>query len=171
MLDRSAAPTAGLHFSTALLVDLEARGIDIQRVTLHVGVGTFRPIKAESLDDHVMHAEWCEVDGPVATKLRETRQGGGRVVAVGTTTVRTLESAARESGEIAAWKNQTDLFIRPPWEFRCVDALITNFHLPRSSLLVLLHAFGGSELMQQAYREAVTEEYRFYSYGDAMLVV
>jgi S-adenosylmethionine:tRNA ribosyltransferase-isomerase len=140
-------------------------------VTLHVGVGTFRPISVEHLADHVMHAEWCEVPAATAEAIAATRSAGKRVVAVGTTTVRTLESvAARHDGTVVPWQGETNLFVRPPFQFQCVDALITNFHLPKSSLLVMLSAFAGREFMLRAYREAVQERYRFFSYGDAMLV-
>lgn len=165
-----AAPTAGLHFTTSLLDLLKERGTTVANVTLHVGVGTFRPIKADSLDAHQMHSEWCAISGETVDTLSQVKAGGGRVIAVGTTSVRTLETAA-QGGPLQPFEGRTELFIRPPYEFQAVDALITNFHLPRSSLLVLVHAFGGRELMQQAYRQAVEEEYRFFSYGDAMLIL
>ena len=166
----AAAPTAGLHFSASLLDELKDRGVEIVRATLHVGLDTFRPIQAETLDEHRMHSEWCSLSAQAAARLRDAKQHGGRVVAVGTTSVRTLETAAA-GREIEAWEGQTDLFIRPPYEFRAVDALVTNFHLPRSTLLVLVRTFGGEALMRRAYEEAIREEYRFYSYGDAMLIV
>jgi S-adenosylmethionine:tRNA ribosyltransferase-isomerase len=165
-----AAPTAGLHLTRELLAELEERGVAIRRVTLHVGLGTFRPIEAERLEDHRMHREWCSLDEATAAALRETRRAGGRIVAVGTTSVRVLESAARE-GELRAFQGETDLFIRPPHIFRAADALLTNFHLPRSTLLVLVRTFGGDALIRRAYAEAIHEGYRFYSYGDAMLIV
>lgn len=165
-----AAPTAGLHFNELLLAEIAELGVQIARVTLHVGIGTFRPIKVERLEDHRMHSEWCEVNAETAAQLTDARAGGGRVIAVGTTSVRTLESASR-SGSIEPWTGETDLFIRPPWKFNAVDGLITNFHLPRSTLLVLIHTFAGSSLIKQAYEEAIAEEYRFFSYGDAMLIV
>lgn len=165
-----AAPTAGLHFNELLLAEIAELGVQIARVTLHVGIGTFRPIKVERLEDHRMHSEWCEVNAETAAQLTAARAGGGRVIAVGTTSVRTLESASR-SGAIEPWTGETDLFIRPPWKFNAVDGLITNFHLPRSTLLVLIHTFAGSSLIKQAYEEAIAEEYRFFSYGDAMLIV
>jgi S-adenosylmethionine:tRNA ribosyltransferase-isomerase len=165
-----AAPTAGLHFTQDLLRRLEAKGVGIERVTLHVGLGTFRPISAPTLDEHVMHAEWGRIDAPTVDRLLARRAAGGRIVAVGTTAVRTLETAALK-GTLTAWQGETDLFIRPGHTFRAVDAVLTNFHLPRSTLLVLVRTFGGDQLIQSAYRTAIREEYRFYSYGDAMLIV
>ncbi|MBW3541390.1 MAG: tRNA preQ1(34) S-adenosylmethionine ribosyltransferase-isomerase QueA [Planctomycetes bacterium] len=166
-----AAPTAGLHFTPALLERCRSRGIGIAFVTPHVGLGTFRPIAVERLSAHQMHAEWCELPPATASVLQETRSRGGRIIAVGTTAVRTLESAALHTGGLAAWTGQTDLFIRPPWQFRAVDGLVTNFHLPRSTLLVLVSALAGRERVLRAYAEAIAERYRFYSYGDAMLIV
>lgn len=166
----AAAPTAGLHLSDRLLTRLDDRGITLARVILHVGLDTFRPIGVDRLEEHHMHSEWGELDGDTAAELREARARGGRVVAIGTTSVRVLETAAR-GGELGAWRGQTDLFIRPPYEFRGIDALLTNFHLPRSTLLVLVRTFGGDELVQRAYDEAIRERYRFYSYGDAMLIL
>jgi len=165
-----AAPTAGLHFTPELLQQLSQRGIPATRITLHVGVGTFRPIAVESLADHQMHSEWSRLSREAAIELRGTKASGGRLVAVGTTSARTLETAAR-SGQLEPWEGETNLFIRPPFEFHAVDVLLTNFHLPRSTLLVLVRTFGGDELMKRAYEEAVQERYRFYSYGDAMLIV
>lgn len=165
-----AAPTAGLHFTPELLETCRQRGIQTACVTLHVGIGTFRPIGVEKLSEHRMHAEWCELPAETADVLNATRDQGGRIVAVGTTTVRTLESVAR-NGPLRAWRGETDLFIRPPYEFRAVDALLTNFHLPRSSLLVLVSALAGRDLVLRAYSEAIERRYRFYSYGDAMLIV
>src|SRR3954470_2595260 len=172
-----AAPTAGLHFTKELLKALEARDVSYTRVTLHVGLGTFRPIESESWDEHRMHGEFGEVSATAAGEINRTKAAGGRLVAVGTTVVRLLETAVRqgEAGqsprELRAWKGETDLFIRPPFEFRAIDALMTNFHFPRTTLLILVQTFGGSELIAEAYREAIREEYRFYSYGDAMLIV
>lgn len=176
-----AAPTAGLHFTRELLKALEARGVAFSRITLHVGLGTFRPIETESLEEHRMHSEWGEITATTAAELNQTRAGGGRVIAVGTTVVRTLETVAknklvtdepdRSSRELSAWQGTTDLFIRPPFTFRAVDALLTNFHFPRTTLLVLVQTFGGAELIAEAYRQAIREEYRFFSYGDAMLIV
>jgi len=165
-----AAPTAGLHFTTALLATLQARGIRLARVTLHVGPGTFRPIKSDRLADHPMHSEWGRIDQPAVDMIDERRRGGGRIIAVGTTTMRVLETAARP-GRLCPWSGETNLFIRPPFQFQACDALLTNFHLPRSTLLVLVRTFGGDELIRCAYEEAVREQYRFFSYGDAMLIV
>ena len=165
-----AAPTAGLHFTPELLDRCRQRGIGTASVTLHVGIGTFRPVSADRLSEHRMHSEWCELDSTCAKQLRETRAGKRRVVAVGTTSVRTLETAA-SGGTIQAWQGSTDLFIRPPHEFQSVDALLTNFHLPRSTLLVLVSAFAGIDFIREAYQTAIREEYRFYSYGDAMLIL
>ncbi len=164
-----AAPTAGLHFTAELLERIEQLGVAIARVTLHVGLDTFRPITAENLADHAMHTEWGELPAEAAEKIVQARASRGRIVAVGTTSVRVLETAARAG--LAAWHGNTDLFIRPGHEFRAVDALLTNFHLPRTTLLVLVRTFGGDDLIRRAYEEAIWEEYRFYSYGDAMLIV
>ena len=167
-----AAPTAGLHFDDALLAAIEARGVHRGFVTLHVGAGTFQPVRAERVEDHEMHAEYLEVDAAVCAAVARTRARGGRVVAVGTTCVRSLETAARESadGDLAPYAGDSDLFIYPGYEFRVVDALITNFHLPESTLLMLVSALAGTEPVLAAYREAVRERYRFFSYGDAMLI-
>jgi S-adenosylmethionine:tRNA ribosyltransferase-isomerase len=165
-----AAPTAGLHFTPELLAALKERGIGEEFVTLHVGIGTFRPITAERLADHAMHSEWCSVSGQPVARLNETRAAGGRVIAVGTTVARTLESAAATS-RLAAFTGPTDLFIQPPYKFRAIDALLTNFHLPKSTLLILVRTFGGDELIRRAYQTAIREGYRFFSYGDAMLIV
>jgi len=166
-----AAPTAGLHFTPALLAALESAGVRIVRLVLHVGVGTFRPVEAEDPAEHRMHAERYQVPAAAAAALNETRARGGAVWAVGTTVARTLETVADEHGIVHAGEGWTDLFIRPPYRFRGVDRLITNFHLPRSTLLMLVAAFGGYDHVMAAYREAVHERYRFYSYGDAMAVV
>jgi len=165
-----AAPTAGLHFTPELLATCESRGIERSFVTLHVGIGTFRPIAVERLADHVMHSEWCELSAENCQFLEETRQRSGRIIAVGTTSVRTLETAFRD-GRFQPWSGETNLFIRPPYEFRGVDGLLTNFHLPRSTLFVLVSALAGLDLIRKAYAEAVRERYRFYSYGDAMLIL
>jgi S-adenosylmethionine:tRNA ribosyltransferase-isomerase len=165
-----AAPTAGLHFTPELLAHCEQRGIPRTFVTLHVGIGTFRPISVERLSDHAMHGEWCELSTDASVLLNQTRTAGGRIVAVGTTTVRTLETAFRD-GSFVSFSGTTNLFIRPPYRFGGVDCLLTNFHLPRSTLFVLVSSLAGLELMHRAYREAIREGYRFYSYGDAMLVV
>jgi S-adenosylmethionine:tRNA ribosyltransferase-isomerase len=164
-----AAPTAGLHFDRALLDQLACDGVEQVQLTLHVGAGTFQPVRSENLDDHVMHSEWVDVDEAVCRKVRETRSRGGRVVAVGTTSVRSLESASA-SGELQPYRGETRLFIRPGYRFRSVDALITNFHLPKSTLLMLVAAFAGYDRVMGAYRHAVEQRYRFFSYGDAMFL-
>ncbi len=169
-----AAPTAGLHFTRNLLVELSDRGALFAPITLHVGLGTFRPITSERPEDHEMHAEWGELTTASAEKINAAKQAGKRVVAVGTTSVRLLESAAAERpfGEpLSAWRGDSQLYIHPPYEFRVVDALLTNFHFPRTTLLLLVQALAGSELTRAAYREALANDYRFYSYGDAMLVL
>lgn len=165
-----AAPTAGLHFDTCLLDTLKNEGIDITKVTLHVGAGTFQPMRVERIDEHHMHSEWMEVSEEVCQKIQECRERGGRVIAVGTTSLRCLETAAA-GGEIKPFCGETDLFIRPGYAFHCVDGLITNFHLPRSTLLMLVSALGGYDFIKQAYSEAIAERYRFYSYGDAMFIL
>ena len=165
-----AAPTAGLHFTAALLDRLARQGVEICTLTLHVGPGTFRPIASETLAGHQMHSEWGCVGQQTADLIAECRRRGGRVVAVGTTSVRLLETASA-GGELMPFSGHTDLFIRPTYRFRAIDALLTNFHLPRTTLLVLVRTFGGDELIRRAYEEAVREQYRFFSYGDAMLIV
>jgi S-adenosylmethionine:tRNA ribosyltransferase-isomerase len=165
-----AAPTAGLHFTEELLRRAETAGIGTCFVTLHVGLDTFRPVTADRLADHPMHSEWGELNAAAAEKISECRKRGGRIVAIGTTSVRVLETAARVS-PLQAWSGSTDLFIRPPYQFRVVDAMLTNFHLPRTTLLVLVRTFGGDALIRRAYEEAIAQKYRFYSYGDAMLIV
>ena len=165
-----AAPTAGLHFTDRLLADLERRGIRRTRLTLHVGPGTFQPVHVERLEDHSMHEERFTLDESCAAAVRECRRRGGRVVAVGTTVVRVLEHCTNEKGEVAPTRGATALFISPGYDFHCVDALITNFHLPKSTLLMLVSAFGGHERILAAYRVAIEAGYRFYSYGDAMWV-
>ena len=169
-----AAPTAGLHFTPDLLVRIKAMGVDIARVLLHVGPGTFRPVKADEVRDHKMDAEFWQVDERAATTVNHCRARGGRVIAVGTTSVRTLESAAvkiESRWHLKPGSGWTRLFVYPPYDFRMVDGLITNFHLPESTLLMLVAAFMGRDLAMRSYRKAVREAYRFYSYGDAMLVV
>lgn len=166
-----AAPTAGLHLTRRLIKELIDDGIRIAQVTLHVGIGTFRPVTADLLDDHQMHSEYGELTKKAVDILAQTRIEGGRIIAVGTTTVRVLETAAAASDQLQPWSGQTNLFIKPPWDFKLVDGLMTNFHLPRSTLLVMIRTFGGDELMKRAYAEAVDEKYRFFSYGDAMLIV
>ena len=180
----AAAPTAGLHFTPELLAALKSQGIGMVTVTLHIGLDTFRPIEETDLDQHVMHSEEIELDPDAAEKINATRAAGGRIVAVGTTSVRVLESVAamtgelRESAELAnpdalvtPWRGRTSLFLRPGSPFRAVDVMITNFHLPRSTLLVLVSAFANREMILRAYEEAVRERYRFYSFGDAMLIL
>ena len=164
-----AAPTAGLHFDQTLLDTLHERGIDFGHVTLHVGAGTFQPVRAERLEDHTMHRDWLNVGAVLVEKIRRTRERGGRVVAVGTTVVRALESSLRD-GEVAPFAGETQIFIFPGYRIRSVDALVTNFHLPESTLLMLVSAFAGRERMLDAYRHAVEQRYRFFSYGDAMLI-
>jgi S-adenosylmethionine:tRNA ribosyltransferase-isomerase len=166
-----AAPTAGLHFTEDLIRRLAARGIDCVDATLHVGIGTFRPIEADRVEDHVLHAEWAELSATAAEALRACRARGGRVVAVGTTSARVLETSAASDGEIRPFAGETALYLRPGHAFRGLDALITNFHLPRSSLLVLVSSLAGLELTRVAYAEAIRQRYRFYSYGDAMLIL
>ncbi|WP_316197667.1 tRNA preQ1(34) S-adenosylmethionine ribosyltransferase-isomerase QueA [Bradyrhizobium sp. SZCCHNS2002] len=165
-----AAPTAGLHFTPTLEERLRARGVGLQRVTLHVGAGTFLPVKVEDTEGHKMHAEWGSVSEATAAALNEARARGGRIVAVGTTSLRLLESAARGDGTIAAFEGETSIFITPGYRFRAVDILLTNFHLPRSTLFVLVSAFSGLDEMKAAYAHAIASGYRFYSYGDACLL-
>jgi S-adenosylmethionine:tRNA ribosyltransferase-isomerase len=166
-----AAPTAGLHFTPELLAALEAKGVRIVRLVLHVGVGTFRPVETDDPAAHRMHSEWYQVPAHAAAALNDTRAAGGAIWAVGTTVTRTLETVTDESGTIHPGEGWTDIFIRPPYRYRAVDHLVTNFHLPRSTLLMLVAAFAGYERMMEAYREAVDRGYRFFSYGDAMLIV
>jgi len=164
-----AAPTAGLHFTPAVFEALAARGVSRAFITLHVGPGTFRPLKSDTLAGHDMHAEAFTVPPEVEGAVRTARKAGGRVIAVGTTTCRTLETVAGEDGLPRAISGETRLFIHPPWRFRCVDALVTNFHLPRSTLIFLVAAYLGVDLTREAYRQALARDYRFFSYGDAML--
>ncbi|HEU0015602.1 MAG TPA: tRNA preQ1(34) S-adenosylmethionine ribosyltransferase-isomerase QueA [Longimicrobium sp.] len=166
-----AAPTAGLHFTPELMAALEGKGVEIVRLVLHVGVGTFRPVETEDPAAHRMHSEWYAVSQEAADALNAVRARGGRIWSVGTTVTRTLESVATEGGVIHPGQGWTDIFIRPPYRFRAVDRLLTNFHLPRSTLLMLVSAFAGHELVMRAYREAVAQRYRFFSYGDAMLLI
>jgi len=165
-----AAPTAGLHFTPELLERLRVRGIEAARVTLHVGLGTFEPVKVDDPTKHAIHREWCEVNAETVAAIQACKARGGKVIAVGTTTTRTLESAARPSG-LQPYRGDTGLYILPPFEFRVIEGLITNFHLPRTTLLMLVGAFAGTDLLRRAYEEAIRREYRFYSYGDAMLVL
>jgi S-adenosylmethionine:tRNA ribosyltransferase-isomerase len=167
-----AAPTAGLHLTEELLQQIRKRGTALLAVTLHVGLGTFRPVAAKKLDDHQMHSEVAQISENVVRRLQSARAEGGKILAVGTTSVRTLETAAKHGqGTLIPWAGQTDLFIRPGFTFHAVDRLLTNFHLPRSTLLVLVSAFATRELMLEAYRKAVEERYRFFSYGDCMLIL
>lgn len=166
----AAAPTAGLHFTPDLLAALAARGIERATVTLHVGVDTFRPITAPRIDDHTIHTEWCELPPETVAAVSAARRRGGRVIAVGTTAVRTLETAAR-AGTLATWRGPTDLYIKPGHTFRAVDAMLTNFHMPRTTLMVLVSSFAGRERIARAYDEAIGRRYRLLSYGDAMLIL
>lgn len=166
----AAAPTAGLHFTPELLDEIRAMGVKIAEVTLHVGLGTFRPVKTAQVQDHHMHSEYYEVTAEAAACINETKQSGGRVVAVGTTSCRTLESAAAEDGSLTAKSGWTDIFIYPGYKFKVIDALVTNFHLPESTLVMLVSALAGRDHIMNAYAEAVKERYRFFSFGDAMLI-
>lgn len=165
-----AAPTAGLHFDEALLQQIRATGIETAFTTLHVGAGTFQPVRADNIIDHQMHKEWLRVTPAVVEQVKAVKAAGGRVFAVGTTSVRSLETAA-SSGELQPFEGDTDIFIYPGYQFRVVDALLTNFHLPESTLIMLVSAFAGREYTLQAYQHAVQQQYRFFSYGDAMLIV
>lgn len=167
----AAAPTAGLHFTPELMQRLQDKGIGIAEVTLHVGLGTFRPVKEENVLDHKMHSEHYQLSQETADRIHETKKNGGRVIAVGTTSCRTLESVATFFGEIKAAEGWTDIFIYPGYEFKCIDGLITNFHLPESTLIMLVSALAGYDHIMNAYHVAVQEKYRFFSFGDAMLIV
>jgi S-adenosylmethionine:tRNA ribosyltransferase-isomerase len=166
-----AAPTAGLHFTPELLARLHQRGIGFTSVTLHVGIGTFKPVTVDLVEDHRMGAEWIEVGAEAVRAIEQARAAGGRIVAVGTTSVRALETAVRADGQIGPYRGETDIFMTPGFSFKVIDALLTNFHLPRTTLLMLVSALAGTEFLREAYAEAVRERYRFYSYGDAMLVL
>ena len=166
----AAAPTAGLHFTKEMLAKLEEKGVRLAFVTLHVGLGTFRPVNVENVLEHVMHKEYYSVSAEAAEAIRQTKEAGGRVIAVGTTAVRTLESAAEEDGTITPKTGWTEIFIYPGYRFKVVDALVTNFHLPKSTLLMLVSALADREMMLEAYRVAVEEKYRFFSFGDAMFL-
>ena len=170
-LGSAAAPTAGLHFTPELMDKIRAMGVDFASVTLHVGLGTFRPVKAEEVTDHKMHSEHCLLPQETADKILKTKANGGRVIAVGTTSCRTLESVATFTGKIQPWEGYTDIFIYPGYEFKVLDGLITNFHLPESTLIMLVSAFAGREHILHAYEEAVKLEYRFFSFGDACLFI
>lgn len=167
----AAAPTAGLHFTPELLEEIEAMGVKIAKVLLHVGLGTFRPVKAETIEDHIMHSEYYCVSKETADTINSARKSGGNIIAVGTTSVRTLESTADENGVVHDGSGFTDIFITPGYEFKAVDALITNFHLPESTLLMLVSAFAGYKETLIFYENAVQEKYRFFSFGDAMLII
>ena len=167
----AAAPTAGLHFTNELLAEIEARGVHICYLTLHVGLGTFRPVKVDDIEDHRMHAEYCLISDETAERINNARASGGRVVVVGTTSCRTLESVVDESGRLHEFSGFTDIFIYPGYKFKAIDGLITNFHLPESTLIMLVSAFAGHEHVMAAYNEAVRERYRFFSFGDAMLLI
>lgn len=166
----AAAPTAGLHFTKELLKNISDKGIEICFITLHVGLGTFRPVKAENISDHKMHSEFYTIHEDVAEKINKAKKQDRRIVAVGTTSIRTLESAADEKGQVKASSGWTDIFIYPPYKFKCVDALITNFHLPESTLIMLVSSLSTREIILNAYKIAVKEKYRFFSFGDAMFI-
>lgn len=167
----AAAPTAGLHFTPELLKEIEDMGVKIARVTLHVGLGTFRPVKVEDVTNHHMHSEFYVVEESQAKLINDTKASGGRIISVGTTSCRTLESATTEDGLVQAKSGWTDIFIYPGYEFKCIDGLITNFHLPESTLLMLVSALVGKEKVMKAYEAAVMEKYRFFSFGDAMVII
>ena len=167
----AAAPTAGLHFTKELLNKIEEKGIKIASITLHVGLGTFRPVKVDDVNNHHMHTEWYEVNAEAADIINETKRNGGRVICVGTTSCRTIESVADEKGYMKAKTGETDIFIYPGYKFKVMDGLITNFHLPESTLVMLVSAFAGKENVLSAYETAVKEKYRFFSFGDAMLII
>ena len=166
----AAAPTAGLHFTQELLTEIMSKGVEIQYVTLHVGLGTFRPVKTENIKEHDMHAEFFIISKETADAINQTKERGGRVIAVGTTSCRVLESCSDEAGVLSAFSGFTDIFIYPGYSFKCIDGLITNFHLPESTLIMLVSAFAGRDNTLSAYDEAIREKYRFFSFGDAMLI-
>jgi S-adenosylmethionine:tRNA ribosyltransferase-isomerase len=166
-----AAPTAGLHFTHSLLQSLKDQGVSTKSITLHIGIGTFAPVKVKNIEDHIMEAEWIEISKETVREIEETKARGGRVIAVGTTTTRALESFSNGNGRVRSGKGMTSLFIYPPHRFRVIDGLITNFHLPKSTLIMLVSAFAGKDLLMKAYGEAIERKYRFYSYGDAMLIL
>lgn len=167
----AAAPTAGLHFTDELLSDIRAMGVNTAYVTLHVGLGTFRPVKEDEITDHIMHSEHFILPQETVDAIENTKKNGGRVIAVGTTTTRTLESVARDYGKLVACDKNTDIFIYPPYEFKVLDGLITNFHLPESTLIMLVSAFAGYDNTMNAYKKAVEEKYRFFSFGDSMMII
>ena len=166
-----AAPTAGLHFTQSLLESIQRCGVSVAWITLHIGIGTFAPVKAGEIEDHKMDSEWIEISKETGDEIGAAKRRGGRVIAVGTTTTRALESFADAAGKIRSGRDRSSLFIRPPYRFRIIDGLVTNFHLPKSTLIMLSCAFAGKDLLMKAYREAVEKKYRFYSYGDAMLIL
>ena len=166
----AAAPTAGLHFTDELLEKIKQKGVEIANVTLHVGIGTFRPVKVENIEEHDMHSEHYYIKQEDAEKINKTKQNGGRIIAVGTTSCRVLESVADEKGMLKETEGDTNIFIYPGYKFKCVDSLITNFHLPESTLIMLVSALAGKEYIMQAYKHAVEEKYRFFSFGDAMFI-
>jgi S-adenosylmethionine:tRNA ribosyltransferase-isomerase len=166
-----AAPTAGLHFTHGLLQSLREKRVQTTMITLHIGIGTFSPVKAREIEDHAMEAEWIEISEETAKEIKATKARGGRVISVGTTTTRALESFSDGSGGVRSGKGMTSLFIYPSYRFRVIDGLVTNFHLPKSTLIMLASAFAGKDLLMRAYQEAVHRQYRFYSYGDAMLIL
>jgi S-adenosylmethionine:tRNA ribosyltransferase-isomerase len=167
----SAAPTAGLHFTHSLIQSLKENGVRTTMITLHIGIGTFSPVKTRDIEDHTMEAEWIEISEEAAREIDETKNRGGKVIAVGTTTSRALESFSNAKEGVRSGKGMTSLFIYPPYRFRVIDGLITNFHLPKSTLIMLVSAFTGKDFLMKAYQEAIHRKYRFYSYGDAMLIL
>ena len=171
VIGSAAAPTAGLHFTNELLGEISAHGVEVCYVTLHVGLGTFRPVKAEVIEEHKMHSEYYIIPNETAETVNRVKAEGGRVIAVGTTSCRSLEACADESGTISAFSGFTDIFIYPGYKFKCIDGLVTNFHLPESTLIMLVSAFAGRENVLRAYNEAIQERYRFFSFGDAMLII
>ncbi len=166
-----AAPTAGLHFTESIFERLKSKGIDKAEITLHVGLGTFQPVKSENVEEHAIHEEMFSISDETATRINQAKSNGGKIVAVGTTSVRALESSAKDNGEIMANSGSTGIFIYPGYKFRVVDAMVTNFHLPKSTLIMLVSAFAGRDFIMKAYHSAIEEKYRFYSYGDAMLIL
>jgi S-adenosylmethionine:tRNA ribosyltransferase-isomerase len=166
-----AAPTAGLHFTHSILQSFKDRGVNTALITLHIGTGTFLPVRVKNIEDHKMEEEWIEISEKTVMEIEKTKQRRGKVIAVGTTTTKTLESSSDTDGRLRPWRGFSSLFIHPPYRFRVTDGLITNFHLPKSTLIMLVSAFAGKDLLMKAYREAIDKEYRFYSYGDAMLIL
>lgn len=166
----SAAPTAGLHFTEELLEKIKQKGVEIANVTLHVGIGTFRPVKVENIEDHTMHTEHYYIKQEDADKINKTKQNGGRIIAVGTTSCRVLESVADKQGRVKEQEGDTNIFIYPGYKFKCIDSLITNFHLPESTLIMLVSALAGKDYIMKAYHHAVENKYRFFSFGDAMFI-